>query len=118
MHKWDTWRHKFILDSENILPRNETSQRHLIKRVTWLPPNSKHPDLFLLTVSSSCYFIFHSENELRDLVAVSVEAGRMTHHNPTGYLGSLTSALFTSYAIRGILIIKSNTLLAHVFVLN
>lgn len=53
MHILDTWRHKIILDSENILHRNETSQRHLIKRVTWLPPNSNHPDLFLLTVTQS-----------------------------------------------------------------
>lgn len=35
-------------------------------------------------------------------MGLAIESGRITHHNPVGYLGALGASYFTALAIKGI----------------
>jgi ADP-ribosylarginine hydrolase len=47
--------------------------------------------------------LFYHGKENRDkLLEISIQSSRITHNNPTGYLGGFASALFTALAIEGV----------------
>lgn len=50
---------------------------------------------------AACIGLFY-RSDVHKLVAVAIETGRITHHNPVGYLGAVVSAYFTNLAIRSV----------------
>lgn len=45
---------------------------------------------------------YYKENMIDDLIEKSIDASRLTHNYPMGFLGGLVTALFCSYAMRNI----------------
>jgi len=46
--------------------------------------------------------IYHGKENRNKLIKYALEISRITHNNATGYLGGITSALFTAFAIENI----------------
>lgn len=70
--------------------------------LAWHTPFNEKGSGFGAAAKAMCVGMrYWQPDRLDSLVEVSIETGRMTHNHPTGFLGSLTTALFASYAIQG-----------------
>uniref|UniRef100_A0A8C6CJD1 Inactive ADP-ribosyltransferase ARH2 n=1 Tax=Moschus moschiferus TaxID=68415 RepID=A0A8C6CJD1_MOSMO len=70
--------------------------------LAWHTPFNEKGSGFGAATKAMCVGMRYWQPErLETLVEVSVECGRMAHNHPTGFLGSLCTALFASYAVQG-----------------
>lgn len=58
---------------------------------------------------------FHGQDKRYKLIQISIESSRITHNSTVGYLGGMTSALFTAFAIEGVDLLKWPTMLLELF---
>ncbi|NXF43337.1 ARHL1 protein, partial [Oceanites oceanicus] len=70
--------------------------------LAWHTPFNEKGSGFGASTKAMCLGMRYWKPErLELLIEVSIECGRMTHNHPTGFLGSLCTALFVAYAIQG-----------------
>ncbi|XP_053176950.1 inactive ADP-ribosyltransferase arh2 [Scomber japonicus] len=70
--------------------------------LAWHTPFNEKGSGFGAAAKAMCVGMRYWQPERLDsLIEVGIETGRMTHNHPTGFLGSMTTALFASYAIQG-----------------
>jgi ADP-ribosylarginine hydrolase len=59
------------------------------------------------SMRTSCLgLIFYGKEKRKDLIKHAIETTRITHNNVIGYLGGLVSALFTAFAVEGVIVNK------------
>lgn len=103
-----------ILDSKNLIRRftgNTTTERYLKKFTDDIDGRNLpyDPNTGGNGVSSRCLCIglaFYKDSDLKTLVNLSIELSRLTHNSPLGFLAGLTTAYFTSLAIREVEVYK------------
>ncbi|XP_058236054.1 inactive ADP-ribosyltransferase arh2 [Hemibagrus wyckioides] len=70
--------------------------------LAWHTPFNEKGSGFGAATKAMCVGMRYWQPErLETLVEVSIEIGRMTHNHPIGFLGSVCTALFASYAVQG-----------------
>ncbi|KAK3511016.1 hypothetical protein QTP70_029032, partial [Hemibagrus guttatus] len=70
--------------------------------LAWHTPFNEKGSGFGAATKAVCVGMRYWQPErLETLVEVSIEIGRMTHNHPIGFLGSVCTALFASYAVQG-----------------